>query len=160
MKTLFSLSILGILLFVFAESAVGQSLKAKSLKGIKGIEILVEGLDSDAQRFVSQREIANVIKRGLTSRGITVVEETGEEDRYNYLYFNLNLFTTDFGTYFSSRLEFNQMVTLQTGAFSMATTWSIGSLSSTRPSSSRDRILKAAEELVDKFVIDYFAGNR
>jgi len=160
MKRLISLAIFGFILISCAYEASAQSISARSLKGIKRIEILVEDLDSDGRRFITKDEIARIVSERLRKRGIVVIGNTGADDRYNYLYVNLNLISDERAAYSNVLLEFNQSATLDNNDRMSVATWKKSILGKTGLSGARNQIIAVIEELTDQFLLDYLTVNR
>ena len=160
MKKLISLTILGFIFISCAYEASAQSISARSLKGIKRIEILVEGLDSDGRRFITKDEISRIVSERLRRRGILVIDNTGADDRYNYFYVNLNLISDERAAYFNLLLEFNQTATLDNDDRISVATWRKSILGKGGLGGARNQIIDVIEELTDQFLLDYLTANR
>jgi len=160
MKKLISLTILGFIFISCAYEASAQSISARSLRGIKRIEILVEDLDSEGRRFITKDEISRIVSERLRRRGIVVIDNTGADDRYNYFYVNLNLMSDERAVYFNLLLEFNQIATLDNNDRMAVTTWNKSILGKNGLSGARNQIISVIEELTDQFLLDYLTANR
>ena len=160
MKKLISLTILGFIFISCAYEASAQSSAALSLKGIKRIQIVIEDFHSETGRFVSREAIAQSIGERLRRRGIQITTDTKSDDRYNYLYANLNLLSDGGGVFFNIKLSFKQIATLDNDERMIVTTWDKATIATGGATGARKQIMEIIEELTDEFLLDYLTVNR
>lgn len=111
----------------------GEDKRDASLRGLQGIEIVVEDLSDVGQRLLNQGDIATQIERELRRNGIKVVKSSNSLPGMPYLYINIGVVRSVVGSRlvgyaYSISIELNQAVLLERDSnFSMfATTWDSG----------------------------------
>jgi len=139
----------------------------ESLKGLKGIGILVEPLNPDLEPTgLSRSQIQQAVEWQLTQAGIGVLspEERLKEPGKPYLYINLNAYSwreeVIYG--YSLKVELNQLVLLDrqrmTGCF--GTTWQAGSAGIVGANKFGQVIKMELSTALDQFIKDYKEVNK
>jgi len=160
-------------LWVWGLSVCGGSAQTemdrKSLRGLKGIAVVVEALQPEAERDgLTKSQIKTDIELKLRQAGIHVLttEESFKTPGSPYLYVNINTTKTDvlygaFSTYaFSLQVALKQDVTLtrDSDLKGSATTWETHALGTVGANNLQDT-RRVLGDLLDRFINDYLAEN-
>ena len=162
--------IVGILLTLLIPNlAQGQSnARRESLRGLGGVEVLVEKIDPQAERFgLTQSQVQTDTELRLRKAGIRVLsEENTAKQGSPFLYVNINTSEAKekaiSGVFsYSIVLELRQRVILErdTSIRVMGTTWTItskGVVGQNKLPSLREIVA----DYVDEFINDYLAVNQ
>lgn len=159
MKRKLFLSVVFGILSLFPISALAQDSNVKSLQGIRRIQVLIENIDEEGERVISANELKQMVESRLKRRGITVVVDSDRDDRYNYLYVNLNAVSLSNYTVYNIELSFHQMVSLMTGDRMMAVTWQKSMIATAGYGAARSQGRDIIDQLLDKFLDDYSTAN-
>ena len=138
--------------------------EANSLRGLKGVLVIIEDLHPDARTIdLTQESIRDAVEDRLRDAGIRIftVSERLDDSRKPYLYVNCNVIAVpDIElTVFSVDVESHQLVTLQNGDEAVALTWAKSYLGAQGKDRAAQKILDTVGELVDRFVSDFLAVN-
>jgi len=138
----------------------------ESLRGLQGVEVIVEEIKSDAQvDGLSQESIRAAVELILRSKGIRVLtqSERSETASKPYLYVSVGTDKQASGQYsFSVRVELHQAVSLvqRPQQVTSAPTWfTPGKLRTVPGQNIRLWIINAIEPLIREFVSDFLAVN-
>jgi hypothetical protein len=137
----------------------------ESLRGLQGVEVVVEEIKSDAQvDGLSQESIRAAVELILRSKGIRVLtqSERSETSSKPYLYVSVGTDKQASGQYsFSARVELHQTVSLvHRPQHIAAPTWFIPGMLRTVPQQNvRLWIINSIEPLVREFATDFLAVN-
>jgi hypothetical protein len=159
--------VIGVLLLPWATVAGGQSPEEErdSLRGLRGVMVLVEKLHADATsieltREDLQREIGYRFKRA----GIRILtaEERVEDERRPYLYVNCNvLYIPDLQlTSFSIDVELHQDAELKDGQKLPVLTWARSYLGIQHRDRAAAAIRSRLGEFLEQFISDYQFVNK
>ena len=136
----------------------------KSLRGLQGVEVVIEDIKSDAQADgLSQEAIRAAVELILRSNGIQVLtrSESLKTPAAPYLYVRVSTskHSSDLFAY-AVTVEFMQKVSLVHRAQQMmsATTWEKGGVGTTGPSNTR-QVIHSVESKVKEFANDLLAVN-
>jgi len=138
--------------------------KRETLRGLKGVMVLVESLSKTVEREgLTARQIRRDVERQLRRRGIRVLSQNKwlETPGGPYLYINLNIAKFDEKLYlYSLKIELHQGVILERDKkiSCPAATWDKGMLG-TIPSSELKTVHASILGYVDKFIKDYNSAN-
>jgi hypothetical protein len=138
----------------------------ESLRGLKGIGLLVEPLNPELEKTgIFRDQLKQGIELKLRQEGIRVLnqEERLKEPGKPYLYVNLNAYSwreeVIYG--YSLKVDLNQLVLLDRdkniGCF--ATTWYSGSAGIIGANKLKNFIRTELDTTIDNFVNDYLAAN-
>ncbi len=138
----------------------------ESLRGLKGLFILVEPLNPEVEKAgVSRGQLKGEVELRLRQAGIRVFneEQRMEEPDQPYLYINLNGYSwreeVIYG--YALKVDLNQLVILnrdpKIGGF--GTTWYSGSAGIIGANKLKNFIRKELADTIDKFISDYSAVN-
>jgi len=141
----------------------------KSLRGLKGIAVVVEALQPEAERDgLTKSQIQTDSELKLRQAGIRVLptEESFKVPGSPYLYMNINTTKNDvlygaFSTYvFSLQVALKQDVTLtrDSDLKGSATTWETHALGTVGANNLQDT-RRVLGDLLDRFINDYLAEN-
>ena len=155
---------LGVLLLSVTASAIGGD--EKSLRGLQGVNVLIERLSSDAEQAgLNSTNIQTDVELKLRLAGIKVLseEESIKQRGYPYLYVDaiVGVSKNPSGlAYYSVRCALKQAVTLtrDDSISTIATTWDTsiaGLVGTNKLQNIRDDI----KDLVDEFINDYLSVN-
>ena len=138
----------------------------ESLKGLPGVQVLIEDIRPDAQADgLSQEAIRSVVELILRSKGIRVLTESerSETPSKPYLYVHVGTDKNSSGQYsFNSRVELHQAVSLvhRPQQIMLAPTWfSPGKFRTVGHQNMRLWIINSIEPLVREFANDFLAVN-
>ena len=138
----------------------------ESLRGLQGVEVVVEEIKSDAQvDGLSQESIRAAVELILRSKGIRVLtqSERSETPSKPYLYVSVGTDKQASGQYsFSARVELHQTVSLvhRPQHIVTAPTWfTPGKLRTVPQQNIRLWIINSIEPLVREFANDFLAVN-
>ena len=136
----------------------------ESLRGLQGVEVVIEGIRPDAQSDgLSQEAIRAAVELILRSNGIRVLtqSESIKTPAAPYLYVRTSTYnhSSDLSAY-AVTVEFIQKVSLVHRPQQMmsATTWEKGSIGTTGHSDIR-QVINSVEKLVKAFANDFLAVN-
>lgn len=138
----------------------------ESLRGLKGLFILVEPLNPEVEKAgISREQLRGEVELKLRQAGIRVFREEQrlEEPGQPYLYINLNAYSwreeVIYG--YSFKVDLNQLVILKRdpkiGCF--GTTWYSGSAGIIGANKLKSFIRMELADTLDKFINDYSAVN-
>ncbi len=147
-------------------TATFYSDQKESLRGLKGLFILVEPLNPEVEKAgVSREQLKREVELKLRQAGIRVFneEQRMEEPDQPYLYINLNGYSwreeVIYG--YALKVDLNQLVILnrdpKIGGF--GTTWYSGSAGIIGANKLKNFIRKELADTIDKFISDYSAVN-
>ena len=138
----------------------------ESLRGLQGVEVVIEDIKSDAQvDGLSQEAIRAAVELILRSSGIRVLtqSERSETPSKPYLYVHVGTDKTSSGQYsFNSRVELHQAVSLvhRPQQIMLAPTWfPPGKFRTVGQQNMRLWIINSIEPLVREFANDFLAVN-
>lgn len=138
----------------------------ESLRGLQGVEVVIEDIKSDAQADgLSQEALRAAVELILRSRGIRVLtpSERSETASKPYLYVHVGTDKSSSGQYsFNARVELHQAVSLvhRPQPIILAPTWfSPDKFRTVGQQTMRMWIVNSIEPLVREFVDDYRAVN-
>lgn len=145
-------------------SATAEVSEADSLRGLKGVLVVIEDLHPDARTIdLTQESIRDAVEDRLRDAGIRVftVAERLAESRKPYLYVNCNVIAVPNIelTVFSIDVESHQLVTLKNGDKAVALTWAKSYLGAQGKDRAAQKIQDTVGRLVDQFVADFLAVN-
>ncbi|MGE0823746.1 MAG: hypothetical protein AB7G75_03350 [Candidatus Binatia bacterium] len=142
--------------------------KQESLRGLKGIGVVIEPLQPETEQDgLTQSLIRTDVELALRQAGIHVLsqEESVSEPGSPYLYINLNTVKSEvlyaFTSYlYSLQVSFRQEVTLTRDPQIRvsAATWQSGVLGSISASNLQN-LRKTIRDSLDQFINDYLAAN-
>lgn len=138
-------------------------LEQTSLVGLKGINVLVEDMNPQAERLgLTTAEIQKDVELRLRKAGIRILteKESSEMPGIHYLLVRVNTYIRSGSPLcaFNIRVLVKQTVTLETGFSTVATIWNTEALGSVETDNIR-KIRDSVGGLVDKFINDYLAAN-
>jgi hypothetical protein len=138
----------------------------ESLRGLQGVEVVIEDIKSDAQADgLSQEALRAAVELILRSRGIRVLtpSERSEMASKPYLYVHIGTDKNPSGQYaFNARVELHQAVSLvhRSQHILLAPTWSTpDKFRTVGQQTMRMWIVNSIEPLVREFVDDFRAVN-
>ena len=138
----------------------------ESLRGLQGVEVVIEDIKSDAQvDGLSQDALRAAVELILRSRGIRVLTQSERSGLPSkpYLYVHVDTDKTSSGQYsFNARVELHQAVSLvhRPQHIMPAPTWSTpGTFRTVGQQNMRMWIINSIEPLVREFVDDFRAIN-
>ncbi len=160
--------ILMVLFLLIPSSVLAQTdSEVESLKGLKGVNVLVEVLNPDIEADgLSIDNIQTDVELKLRLAGIKVLtrQEMLKEPGSPYLYVNVNSHKIESGTY-----SFNIMVSLKQGVYLECdssirifgvTTWNNATIGGvTRLQNVSNFIRDGIKDFVDEFINDYLSVN-
>ena len=152
-----------IALLLFPPVAYADNLKQRALRGLGGVEVLVETIDLEAGRLgLTEAQIQTDVELRLRKAGVRVLteKESQETPGEPYLYVMINAFVdqTPTSVGFSIRVELMEQVTLARGFKARAAIWRTGAAGTVGTGNIR-KIRESVGDLVDKFINDYLAAN-
>lgn len=138
----------------------------ESLRGLKGIGLLIEPLNPEIEKAgISRDQLKQEIALQLRQAGIQVLNEEArvEEPGKPYLYINLNAYSwreeVIYG--YALKVDLNQLILLdrdkKSGCF--GTTWYSGSAGIIGANKMKSFIRTELADTIDKFIHDYSAAN-
>jgi hypothetical protein len=138
----------------------------ESLRGLQGVEVVIEDIKSDAQADgLSQEALRAAVELIIRSRGIRVLtpSERSEMPSKPYLYVHVGTDKNSSGQYaFNARVELHQAVSLvhRPQHIVLAPTWSTpDKFRTVGQQTMRMWIINSIEPLVREFVDDFRAVN-
>jgi hypothetical protein len=138
----------------------------ESLRGLQGVEVVIEDIKSDAQADgLSQEALRTAVELILRSRGIRVLtpSERSAMPSKPYLYVHVGTDKNSLGQYaFNARVELHQAVSLvhRSQHIVLAPTWSTpDKFRTVGQQTMRMWIINSIEPLVREFVDDFRAVN-
>ena len=145
--------------------AYGIELEKGSLKGLEGVDVIVENLQDGGEAIgVSAASIEGDVERQLRLAGIRILtkRERLDSDRKPYLYINCNiLYFESIGLVtFSIDVEAHQIAELRTGEDAQVLTWAKSYLGSQHKDRAGKKLREVVESFVDEFVADFLDVNR
>jgi hypothetical protein len=141
--------------------AIDSEQTRESLRGIKGVRVVVEDVSADAVRDgLTRDQIQTDVELRLRKAGINVVNNTPAARAILSIYAHLLKANGNLGYIYNCDVHLAQLVTANANGVSVvATTWSTGMLggveSSNMPRTIRDNI----GDLVDDFLNAYLSVN-
>ncbi len=161
------------LLVLLTLSVAGQSMFGSdlantraTLRGLKGIYVAVEELDSDVEaEGVNREQLQSDVERRLRNSGITLLKEQNEylsSMQSGLLYINVNSVKNDTSMAICIEVSLKQRVLLERDLSikTLATTWSSDEVTlEAAPRISSD-VRNLVLEHVDKFLDAYLSANR
>ncbi len=135
-----------------------------SLRGLKGVEVVIESLRPDAQEDgLSEEAIRTAVELILRSKGIRVLtrSESLSTPATPYLYVKVSTYNHLSDLYaYAVTVEVMQKVSLAQRPQQMmsATTWERGAVGTTGHSNIR-MVIDSVESKVKEFAIDFLAAN-
>ena len=136
----------------------------ESLRGLQGVEVVIEDMRADAQADgLSQEAIRTAVEHILRSNGIRVLtqSESLKTPAAPYLYVKAATYNHSSDLYaYAVTVEFMQKVSLVGRPHQMmsATTWEKGGVGTTSPSNMR-QVINSVESKVKEFANDFLAVN-
>lgn len=130
----------------------------ETLRGIKGINVLIEHIAPEAERFgLTEGKLQTDVELKLRMAGI----EVSQIEPYPFLYVNIN---TSHGSgifAYNITVSVDQLVSLERNPNLkfFATTWNEGMLGSTWERYLEIRVRNTIKDLIDEFLNDYLAVN-
>ncbi len=174
MKTAKKISILGLAIFFYFLFSPGKSFSLssmESLKGLRGVEVLIEELNPDLENFnLAMIQIQSDVESKLRKAGVKVLSKEENEKiqplRKPYLYIKISSYTLSLrkeSIAFNVGMALNQEVVLRGYPDSKskcfyAPTWYTSSVGA----AGRKNILEVidvVEDLTDKFINAYLTAN-
>ena len=151
---------------ITANVVAAQEMERESLKGLKGVQVLVELLRPDVEgRGVSKDSIKTDVELRLRQSGIKVYANSREDRSLAkaYLYINLNSMAGTANTtgLFAACIEvhLNQWMRSQVNGQELkGSTWSLGMVVTIGVNNLRE-LRDDVMDLVDVFIYDYLAAN-
>lgn len=138
--------------------------EAETLKGLRGIEVLVEDLNETTSRFVSESVLKGSIASTLQKSGIRVVSSSSFEPGSPALYINISCVAPNsYGTSCSYRVELLQSMRSEVDkelvSFGVRTWGKAGTL--TGPNSSiADQLRQVVDRMTLQFAIEFVNANK
>ena len=136
-----------------------------TLKGLKGIGVSVQGIDSEASKDgLDAAKLKKSVTQKLKHAGIKVyadVELTTIQGQPE-LVVNINAVKAPGPIYiFTTTLDFNQIVLLQrnTGLTAISPTWSVLSTGGSNPEDLLDNVQASVDKMLDSFIADFQKAN-
>lgn len=135
-----------------------------TLKGLHGVNVVVENLDDDLIKDgVSKDTIQSNVESQLKKAGITVMDDDGfkNDPAHPYLYVRVSSFKSNDGTCYAYDIdvELNQAVTLQNGTSNtLAETWETGCIGIVTTANVSHLYDHVSDE-VGEFVSDFTSAN-
>lgn len=130
----------------------------ETLKGLKGIAVLVEDLTPDAERDgITKSQLQTDVELRLRQSGILVTQTASE-----YLYVNVNALKSreTTGYVYSVQLDFMQPVAiLRTGQRASAGTWDVGTVGLVPVARASQVVRETVRDRVDEFINAYLSVN-
>jgi len=131
-----------------------------SLRGLKGVMVIVERLHEDAARIGLDRETLDAIVRDrLQKAGIPLLssEERLADERRPYLYVNCNVMNLQGAgaVAFSLDIEAHQRVRLADGEYAQGLTWAKSYLGVQSADRAAQHIRHVVTGYLDEFIADY-----
>jgi hypothetical protein len=156
-----------LLTFFLQESAEGQSNpRRESLRGLKGLEVVVEVIEPQAERLgLTRAQVQTDVELRLRKAGIRVLtEEEAERQGSTYLYINITASEARDvpGLYsYLIDLSFRQRVILERDQSirTIAATWNIASKGVVGANKLRN-LREIVADYIDEFINDYLAANQ
>jgi hypothetical protein len=147
-------------------SAINGLSNRATLRGIKGVGVLVEKLSPEVeQQGLRRNELQKAVESKLQRAGIKVLTKTGSlaapGEPYLYININVNIAKTESDIYpYSIDLLFTQKVSLvrDPKSTTYAVTWSTSGVGSITKRFV-DRLQESVENMVDIFIRAYLAEN-
>jgi len=141
----------------------GDELDQRALRGLKGVSVLVEGMNPQAERLgPTKAQIQTDVELRLRKAGVRVLtkKEGDETPGMPWLYVNVNtLFLQKIPlVVYNISVVLNEMVTLARGFEHVGSIWSTGFTGAVGVSNI-GAIRKDVGDQVDKFINDYLAVN-
>jgi hypothetical protein len=150
------------------EGFAQTDMKRGSLRGLKGLGVVVEELQPEAERDgLTKSQLRTDVELKLRQAGLRVLspEESLKEPGSPYLYVNLNTAKSEvlyaFATYaYALQVALKQEVTLtrDPDIRGSATTWDTGVLGTVGAANLPD-LRKTLSDVLDRFINDYLAAN-
>jgi len=145
----------------------GTTEERESLRGIKGIGVLIEGITPDARADgLSESEIRTAVELIFRSSGIPLLSEAKSSKPFlaPYLYVNVKALTTKLGlSHYCVEVQFRQYVSpvnRTEKSFPIhATTWQMSMVGGVGADNLRSIISVSVEPLVKNFANDFLALN-
>jgi len=135
-----------------------------TLKGLHGVRVVVEDLDSDLiAAGISGDHIQSNVEDQLKKAGITVEDEDAWKDdsAHPFLYIRLSSFKSDDGKFYAYHIdvELDQQVTVQNGdTRTLCQTWQTGCIG-IAPKDSVPQLYDRVTTYVGEFVDDFNSQN-
>jgi len=158
-------TVLALLLVVLVKSSVSASGDKNTLKGLKGVNVLIEDMTNDAIKAgLTVKQIQTDVEVKLRIAGIRVLtkEESIKTLGRPYLYVNLNIRKTSNTSLYHANLEIqliqNVLLERDQSMSCSAATWSISGVAS----GGKDKIQTVRDFIkdnMDEFINDYLAVN-
>jgi len=149
-------------------SAQTDAAEVKSLRGLQGVDVLIESLPSDAKKAgVTKRQLRIEVEVELRKAGISVLteDESLNAPGMSYLYVHVNavaLTESLEGSYiFSVRVELKQYVYLgrDRSIGTTAITWQRGAVGTVGTDNFRKSVRETVRDYVNEFINDYLTVN-
>jgi hypothetical protein len=145
-----------------AATAVDDELSRRSLKGLKGVEVVVESLKAEAERDgLDETSIQTDVELKLRLAGIAVLtkEERLAAPGTPFLYINVNTQSGSLYAYsISVQLEQDVRLDRDPSTRISATTWSVTSVGTVGRNNLRD-VRDSIKDIVDIFINAYLSVN-
>lgn len=137
------------------------TLKQKPLVGLKGVQVLVESLEPEAERLgLTNNQIKTDVELLLRKAGIRVLtqEEMENTSGMPYLYVNVNTSIGGGLIAYNISVELSEFVTLANGLQAFGVIWDTGRIGTVLTNNIR-QIRDSIGDEVDNFINDYLAAN-
>ncbi len=131
------------------------------LRGLKGVHVLVENIDSQAERLgLTRAQIQTDVELRLRKAGVRVLTEKErlETPGCPHLYVNINTPIGQGLVVYSISVELFELVTLARGFVTDGAIWNIRFAGCVGTSNIR-KVREGVGDCVDKFINDYLAAN-
>ena len=155
-----------ILFLLITSSAFGQiNYEDESLRGLKGVFVIIEGLSPDIEADgLKKEQIQTDVELKLRLAGIQVIsqEEWMNDTGGACLYVNVNDVKTKTDIYsFIVSVEFSQSVYLvrDPKIFSHGITWNVGTIGTVGKQYVSNYVRETIRDYVDEFINDYLSVN-
>lgn len=152
--------------WLISGSVSAQNHQKETLRGLKGVHVLIETIARDAQRDgLTRSSLQTDVELKLRTAGIRVVtsEERFEEPGWPSLYVNVNALASSTGNSYaySIRVGLDQEVSLwrKPTIRATATTWISASVGIVGVNRMRAAVRESVSDQVDEFLNNYLAVN-
>ncbi len=165
MKRLFAATLLLFFLDGSNQIISAQTAEVKSLRGLRGVSVIIENLGSAEEKIgLTRSQLQTDVEVELRKAGIPVLTDDKRRNTPGkpYLYVNLNTYVSDIKLYaVNLDIALMQMVDLRRdGSIGLfATTWSTSFVGSVGKSYFRQDIRERVRDYVNAFINDYLTVN-
>lgn len=143
----------------------GETKERASLRKLQGVYLVIENLDSDAQKILSESQIQTEVELRLRRNRVRLLtqDEWVKTPGNPYLYLRLDVLQSDTtGVYsYAYKLELNQEVLLERDPLfkMLAVTWQKSNMGYAGSTVAASAIREAIGQTVDVFCNEYLAAN-